>query len=139
MSRRSPEERKKDVDNVLNWLRNGQHYSMDPTGEFKKIDQMLPQKRKQSPKDRARDIEGALDWMRNNGVSPFDDDVTKKFEKLSSVPISRRTPEAREKDVEKIMNWLRNGKLDSEDPTGDFKKIDQLLPKKKKQLSLIHI
>ena len=42
--------------------------SNDPTGEFKKVDQLLPKKRGQTPEDRARDVEAVLDWMRNKGV-----------------------------------------------------------------------
>jgi len=32
-----------------------------------------------------------------------------------------------------VMTWMRNGKNDSDDPMGDFKKIDQMLPKKRGQ------
>ena len=38
VSRRSPEDRQKDVDNAMTWLRNGKNDSDDPTDEFKKID-----------------------------------------------------------------------------------------------------
>lgn len=55
------------------------------------------------------------------------------FEKLSSVPISMRTPEERSADVNKALDWLRNCKQDSDDASGDFKRIGQLLPKKKNQ------
>jgi hypothetical protein len=41
VSRRTPEERSEDADNALTWLRNKQNDSDDPTGEFKKIDQLL--------------------------------------------------------------------------------------------------
>jgi hypothetical protein len=36
--------------------------SFDPTGEFKKIDQVLPEKKGEMGKDHAKDIESALDW-----------------------------------------------------------------------------
>jgi hypothetical protein len=97
ISRRTPEQRAKDLENTLNWLRNkGKDDEVfDPTGEFRKLDSMLPKKNGQTPADRARDIKGALDWMRNNGVSPHDndDDALKQFGKLPSVPVSRRTLE----------------------------------------------
>jgi hypothetical protein len=71
ISRRTPEQRAKDLENTLNWLRNkGKDDEVfDPTGEFHMLDSMLPKKNGQTPADRARDIEAALDWMRNNGVS----------------------------------------------------------------------
>jgi hypothetical protein len=45
--------------------------SFDPTGEFKKNDQVLPKKKGENGKDRAKDIESALDWCRNKKVKPF--------------------------------------------------------------------
>ena len=55
----------------MTWLRNDKDDSEGPTGQFKKIDQMLPKpKRGQKPEDRAREIEGILDWMRRNEVGP---------------------------------------------------------------------
>jgi hypothetical protein len=70
VSRRTPEQRAKDLENTLNLLRNKgkDDDGNDPTGEFRMLDSMLPKKRGQTPVDRARDIEGVLDWMRNNGV-----------------------------------------------------------------------
>jgi len=110
VSRRTPEQRAKDLDNALNWLRNKgkDDEKNDPTGELRKLDKLLPNKPGQSPKDRARDIEGALDWMRNNNVSPDDEDAVDKFNKIGSVPMSRRTPEQRAKDLDDALNWLRN-------------------------------
>ena len=86
------------------------------------------------PQDRARDIEAALDWMRNKGVKPEDDDVpmSEKLDKIESVPIFRCTPDQRMDDVNDIVTWLRNDKDDSEGPTGQFKKIDQMIPKPKR-------
>ena len=100
-------------------------------GDFKRIHQMLPRCKNQTPEDGARDIEGAMDWMRNIGVKPDEDFLPPKFEKLNSVPTSKRTPEQRVKDVDDVMNWMRNGKPEKEDPTGDFERIDQLLPQRK--------
>merc|ERR1712106_326118 len=134
MTRRTPEERSQEEDDIMNWLRSGKSESDDPTGDFTRVDQMLPKKKSQKKKDRARDIEGALDWMRSNGVSPADDaESTPRFSTLPSVQMSRRTPEGRKNDVDAIMNWLRNPEDDSLDQTGDFTKIDQMIPKKKGQ------
>ena len=53
MSRRSPEERKTDVDDIMKWFRSQKDNSLDPSGMFKKLDELLP-----------------LDCMRNKGVKP---------------------------------------------------------------------
>jgi len=61
----------KDVDDITDWVRQGKPTEPDgPTGEFERIDQMLPPKKNQSFDDRAKDIEGVLNWMRTNNVSP---------------------------------------------------------------------
>jgi hypothetical protein len=86
---------------MLNWLRNKgkDDGTNDPTGEFRKVDSVLPKKRGQTPEDRAREVEGALDWMRNNGVSPEDqDEAFDKFKKVGTIPSSGRTPEQRGKE-----------------------------------------
>jgi hypothetical protein len=127
VSKRSPEERVEDVESIMNWLRNGCPESEDPTGDFKHVDQMLPKKQGQSPEDRARQIEGVIDWMRNTGVKPSTEEGIVPFNKLASFPISRRSPEERLADVDEIKVWIRNGRSPSDDPTGDFKKIDQSL------------
>merc|ERR1711935_1144789 len=132
ISRRTPEVRKEDMDNVLGWLRQNKDPSFDLSGEFTKVDQFLPEKKGQKPKERAREIENTLDWMRSAALKPSAElDIPLGFEKLGSVPISRRTPEERKRDVDDVMNWLRNGKPEFDDPTGDFTRLDQLLPKKK--------
>ena len=65
------EARKQDVEDIMEWLRNPEDDSLDPMGDFKKVDQLRPKKACQKPKDRAEEIHGALDWMRNKGVKPF--------------------------------------------------------------------
>jgi hypothetical protein len=63
ISRRKREERAQDLEDTLNWLRNKRKDGdrTDPSGEFRKLDSMLPKKRKHTPEERAREIEGALD------------------------------------------------------------------------------
>jgi hypothetical protein len=73
-----------------------------------------------------------MDWMRNAGVKPDDEEVP-AFNKLASIPVARRSPEDRVMDLEDVMTWMRNGKNPDDDPTGEFKKLDQMLPMKKKQ------
>ena len=107
----------------------------DPTGEFRKLDAMLPKKKGQSPMQRVREIEGKLDWMRSHGLSPETEDAIPSFDTLGAVPIARRAPEERAKDLEDALNWMKNkGKDDdANDPTGEFRSLDAMLPKKKGQ------
>lgn len=135
MHRYTPEQRKKDLDDILCWIRNGKKPSDDPTGGFKKTDQLLPERKGLSPDDRARDIENVLDWMRSNGVSPTQDDAPDALRKIGALPVARRTPEQRKKDRDDCLNWLRNkGENDALlDPTGEFRKMDALLPLKRGQ------
>ena len=51
VSRHSPEERKNDVDDILDWIRSKKDDLKDPTGEIKKVEQLLPQKSVQKPQD----------------------------------------------------------------------------------------
>jgi hypothetical protein len=133
ISRRSPEDRLKDQDDVLNWLRQSKSPSFDtPDGTFKKIDQMLPVKKDQTPENRSCDIENALDWMRHNEVSSSFEASPDNFEKLSSLPFSGRSPEELySDDVNVVIDWLRSGKQSRFDPDGKFSKVDVLLPQKK--------
>ena len=137
LSKKSPEDREKVVDDIISWLRAGKPNELDtPNDEFAKIDQMLPQKKGQSPQDRAKDIESALDWCRERGVPPADDYGTPAdFEKIPSIPVSKRSPEDRKQTVDDIFEWLRAGKPNDTDMADEFKKIDQMLPKKKGQSS----
>ena len=59
-------------------------------------------------------------------MSPDNESVPsfKKFDKVGSVPITRRSPPERQKDLDDILS----GKDDSDDPTGEFEKIDQMVP-----------
>jgi hypothetical protein len=73
--------------------------------------------------------------MRSKGVSPHDEDALEQFSKLPSVNVSHPTPKQRGKDLEYSLNRLRNkGKGDDvNDPTGEFRKLDYMLPKKRGQ------
>merc|ERR1712025_708545 len=112
------------------WIRRGKPSKPEgPTGEFERIDQMLPPKKNQSPDDRAKDIEGVLNWMRTNNVPviPPVENEPGTFDTLSSIPINKRSPEDREKDVDDVTNWIRQGKPSKpEGPTGEFERIDQM-------------
>ena len=135
VSQRTPEQRAKDLGDVLNWIRKkGQADGiMDPTGDFRKLDSVLPRKAGQTAEERAREIEGALDWCRNPVAGLDEGVVPTPLEKLHFAPVSRFAPEQRAKTMRDVFNWLRNNKADSDDETGDFKRVDQLLPKKRGQ------
>ena len=132
VSKRTPEERLEDLNNALTWIRKGKGKSKkyDPTGEFRKLDKLLPRKRGQTPEERAREIEGALDFLRSNGTSPDDDDIIDKYGDLGSIPVSSRTPEQRHKDLQDALTWIRNKGVNDDvtDPDGSFRKLDAVLP-----------
>jgi len=132
VSRRTPEQRSQDRDSALNWLRNKGTADdiLDPTGDFRKLDASLPRKRGQSDEDRAQQIESALDWIREKSVNPsFGEDIP-MFKKPSSIPMCTRTPNERLLDMKDALQWIRNGRKPADDPTGDFRKIDQVLPRR---------
>ncbi|MGK3734880.1 MAG: hypothetical protein ACI90V_001719, partial [Bacillariaceae sp.] len=136
MSQRSPEDRSTDLTNILNWLRTngGDDYTNDPNGDFTRLNNLLPNKSGQTLEDRARDIEGVLDYTRNHNIST-DDDILPALSKTGNLPISRRSPEERKKDVNDVLSWIRGDKVSALDPSGVFKKLDHLLPEKKKMSS----
>merc|ERR1719162_1159605 len=138
ITKRSPEDRQKDVDDITDWIRKGRPSDSDsPTNEFSIVDQMLPPKKNQSPDDRAKDVEGVLNWMRSNNipsVPSVDDTIPSSMDKLPSVPVKRRSPENRQKDVDDITDWIRKGRpSDVDSPTNEFATIDQMLPPKKNE------
>jgi hypothetical protein len=83
---RSPEERAKDLEDVLTWTRNKDDETKDPTSVFSKPDTMLPTRPGQKPEDRAVDIEHGLDWLRNNnvGLEDVDDEAPGPFDSVGS-------------------------------------------------------
>jgi len=135
-SRRTPEQRARDLADTMNWIRNKgkDDKTSDPTGDFRKLDVVLPRSAGQSPEDRSRQIESCLDWIRNSEPTMGRDDNQPSPQTIGSLPIARRTPEQRIGDLENALNFLRSkGTKDEKmfDPTGEFKKLDKLLPKKK--------
>jgi hypothetical protein len=138
MASRSPEQRVSDLAEALNWVRNkGKDDDVnDPTGQFRKLDSMLPKKRGQSAEDRAREIEGAMDWMRSKALDSGSDEVDQAFKPVVHGAGPARSPEQRADDMASVLNWMRRGKgkgkkkEDKYDPDGEFRKLDNLLPKK---------
>ena len=109
-------------------MRSGKDGQLDVLGDFKKIDQLLSEKKGQKPKNRARDIESVLDWMHNKDLSPGDvKDSLDDFNQLLSVPAVCDTPDERDEDVENILNWMRSGKqLEMDTPNDNFRTLDHL-------------
>merc|ERR1711933_642255 len=138
VAKSSPDQRLKDLDNAITWIRKGKGKSKkyDPSGDFRKLDKLLPRTRGQTTEERAREIEGALDFLRSNNTSSDDDDIIDKYSDLGYIPVSSRTPEQRHKGLQDILNWIRHVGEDDDideinDPDGYFKKLDAALPKKK--------
>ena len=111
VSRRSPEERNKDVDDILDWIRSKKEPSKDPTGEFKKVNQLLPRKWFAKPEDRARDIEGVLDWLRNKDVDLVAGDRVPSYNNLKNFPTSLRSTEERSEDLDGLYTLAERSRL----------------------------
>ena len=126
--------REKDLEEMLDWMRSGKPEERDSTGDFARIDQLLPKKKGQTPRERAKDIESHLNWVRTIGTaSPADDTKIPRQSCVGSIPVSCRSSKERSKDVKKIVTWLRNGKKPLDDDTGEFKRVDLMLPPKRRQ------
>jgi hypothetical protein len=109
VSRISPEDRRREVSNVLNWKRAGKPADMDtPDGQYNMLDTLLPVERNQILEQRAREIESIINWCRNHAVRIPEDGSLPGFNAIKSFPVSRRSPEDRKKDVEDILNWIRS-------------------------------
>lgn len=134
----SPEQRSRDLSDALNFLRNKGETdeNVDSTGDFSRLNGFFPMKCDQTLEDCAKAIEGALDWIREQGSSADGaDDFPSSFIQFPSTSIAKSSPEQRLKDLENSIKWIRKGKGKSKkyDPTGDFRKLDKLLPKKRGQ------
>ena len=110
-------------------MRNGRRPTDDPTGDFAKIDQLLPKKPNQTDRSRANAIEQSINWLRNKEINPAFDDGDEPFKKMvGEVPVSTKSPDERLKDVEAVETWLRNPATAVDDETRDFSVVNQLLP-----------
>eukprot|EP00536_Pseudo-nitzschia_multiseries_P019205 jgi/Psemu1/59493/gm1.59493_g len=136
-SQRKIDKRSEDLANILNWLGNKGEYDdkYDPSGEFRKLDRLLPRKRGQSSEDRAQEIEGALDWMREKDVPLLSNDRGPEHYVSSTIPFSQRTIEQRSEDLQKVLHWLKHigEDDDTNDPNEVFRKLNGMLPVKAEQ------
>jgi hypothetical protein len=102
--RRSPEEKAKDVEDIMEWLRSPKDKEGLETAPFQKVDQLLPEKPGQNPKERAKDIDNILTWLRHDGVDLAKDDSPDAFKKIANVPMpDGRTPDENAKDIDAIL------------------------------------
>ena len=97
-------------------------------GEFGEVYKVLPKKPGQSFEDCAKEIKNALDWVPNKPLENFFTSDLAPFHQLISGPVSQRSPEECKNDVDDILDWIRSNKDDLKDPTGEIKKVEQLLP-----------
>ena len=77
MDRRTPQQKARDVEDILNWQRNPKENAGPETEPFRQVDQLLPSKPGQTPVERANDIDNTLTWLRNGGVGAAKYSVTR--------------------------------------------------------------
>lgn len=136
VSCRTPEQRAKDLSAAMNWVRHGgtDDQPYDPSGEFCKLNGILPKKRGQTPDGRARELESALDWLRSRIVDDLEDHSLPVMGTcIPFASVATQSPERREKDLHNALNWIRHKRDSMYDPTGEFKRLDSLLPRKRDQ------
>merc|ERR1711953_724230 len=120
--KQSPDDRAKDIEGVLNWMR-----SNVPSVPFDEgIDSLripsVPVKRR-SPEDRQKDVDDITDWIRKGRPSD-DDSPTNEFATIDQMlPIKKKQkPDDRAKDIEGVLNWMRSN-VPSEPFTDDIEKM----------------
>merc|ERR1712113_66883 len=101
----SPDDRAKDVEGVLNWMRTNNIPSVPGFDESEMPSGMdklpsIPIKRR-SPKDRQKEIDDITDWIRHGRPSNMDS------------PKNDQSPDDRAKDVESVLNWMRTNNIPS--------------------------
>merc|ERR1712183_420988 len=119
----SPDDRAKDVEGVLNWMKTnnipsvpGFDESEMPTGMDKLPS--IPIKRR-SPEHRQKDIDDITDWIRHGRPSNMDS-PTNEFATIDQMLPTKKnqSPDDRAKDVESVLNWMRMNNIPS-DPAYD--------------------
>jgi hypothetical protein len=98
------------IDSVT-WINNGRQGFDDRTGNFKKVDSVLP--RMEWEGEKIKDFEGAIDWM--------------EYHDFLSKP--RRSSEQPATHLFDSITWINNGRQGFDDCTGNFKKFDSVFPR----------
>ena len=109
----TPEDRAKDIDKALTWLRNG---GVDDATEspvpapFDKMTSLPIDKR--TPEEKARDVEDALNWKRNPKANAGPS--TEPFKSIDQLLPDKggQSPEERANDIDNALTWLRNRGID---------------------------
>merc|ERR1711971_169822 len=112
------DERAKDVEGVLNWMRTNNIPSV-PTFDGKEMPlglQKLPSipVKRRSPEDRQKDVDDITDWIRKG--RPIDlDSPTNEFKTVDQMlPTKKKqSTDYRAKDVEGVLNWMRTNNIHS--------------------------
>jgi hypothetical protein len=95
----------KDVEGILNWVRDRKDKQGPETAPSKKVDQLIPQKPGESPVSRAKDIFNVLTWFRDHGVDIEEDAPHGPVAPGKVQP--RRSQEDRVIDIEVALVLLR--------------------------------
>merc|ERR1712146_836146 len=123
---KSPEEKERELQDTLAWLRNSGS-DIKESNKFQKVDLLLPKKEGQSLEDRAKEMQDALSWLRSKGLDLDDnDDDVESFDTLGIVPMGLRSMYERDRDVKNATDWIRHSSdLESDNA---FSRLDDLIP-----------
>merc|ERR1712176_1539575 len=130
----SPDDRAKDVESVLNWMRSNNipSVSSDETTDFRNLSS-VPIKRK-SPEERQKDVDDISDWIRKGRPSDGDS-PSNEFSTIDQMlpPKKNQSPDDRAKDVESVLNWMRSNNIPSvsSDDNKDFRNLPSVPIKRK--------
>eukprot|EP00537_Pseudo-nitzschia_pungens_P018785 CAMPEP_0172408076 /NCGR_PEP_ID=MMETSP1061-20121228/75664_1 /TAXON_ID=37318 /ORGANISM="Pseudo-nitzschia pungens, Strain cf. pungens" /LENGTH=1396 /DNA_ID=CAMNT_0013144193 /DNA_START=15 /DNA_END=4201 /DNA_ORIENTATION=- len=136
ITRRSPEDRINERNNIIKWIRQGRDDVDDPTGDFEFFENLLPNRPLLKPFERSSEIETAIDWARqNNNILPEHFSTHPWTKERNAMYVKPRSPAERLKDLDRILKWIRKGRpnIDNHEPTKEMILVDQLLPKETKQ------
>merc|ERR1712118_636655 len=103
-----PDERAKDIEGVLNWMRS--NVPSEPfTDDIEKLSSPFVPMKRRSPEDRQKDVDDISDWIRQGRPSD-DDSSTNEFATIDQMLPSKKkqSPDDRAKDIEGVLNWMRS-------------------------------
>merc|ERR1712130_247289 len=112
----SPDERAKDIEGVLNWMRTKNIPSVPCFDESNLGTDKLPSilVNRRSPEDRQKDVDDITDWIRKNRPSSIDS-PTNEFKTIDQMLPTKKnqSPDERAKDIEGVLNWMRTKNIPS--------------------------
>ena len=125
----SPEDRAKDIDSVMTWMRNHRVAPSQKAGETATAD-------KRGLREKSKDVEAVFNWLRNPTAYDGDDgdeDVDDSVDGFRLVdqllPLSEgQSLASRAQEIDNVITWLRNDGIDLGvgDAVEAFKKIAHL-------------